>query len=64
MDLPYAVTYKKRKQQNKKYEYPNNKIDKSDRTHVDYLAYIRNRINEMTVQMDFLGSIKIDLNLF
>ena len=60
MDLPYAVTYKKRKSQNKKYEYPNNKIDRSNRTYVDYLAYIKNRINEMTVQMDFLGSIKAD----
>lgn len=60
MDLPYAVTYKKRKKQNKKYEYPNNKIDRTNRTYIDYLAYIKNRINEMTVQMDFLGSIKTD----
>lgn len=60
MDLPYAVTYKKRKRQNKKYEYPNNKVDRSNRTFLDYLAYKKSRINEMTVQMDFLGSIKSD----
>ena len=60
MDLPYAVTYKKRKSQNKKYEYPNNKIDRSNRTYIDYLSYKKHRINEMTVQMDFLGSIKTD----
>lgn len=60
MDLPYAVTYKKRKKQNKKYEYPNNRVDRSNRTYLDYLAYKKSRINEMTVQMDFLGSIKLD----
>lgn len=61
MDLPYAVTYKKRKKANKKYEYPeNNKIDRHNRTYVDYLAYRKSHINEMTVQMDFLGSIKSD----
>ena len=60
MDLPYAVTYKKRKSQNKKYEYPNNKIDRSNRTYIDYLSYKKHRINEFTVQMDFLGSIKTD----
>ncbi len=60
MDLPYAVTYKKRKKQNKKYEYPNNHVDRSNRTFLDYLAYKKSRINEMTVQMDFLGSIKSD----
>ena len=61
MDLPYAVTYKKRKKTNKKYEYPeNNKVDRHNRTYVDYLAYRKTHINEMTVQMDFLGSIKMD----
>ena len=61
MDLPYAVTYKKRKKANKKYEYPeNSKIDRHNRTYVDYLAYRRSHINEMTVQMDFLGSIISD----
>ena len=61
MDLPYAVTYKKRKRQNKKYEYPeNNKFDRHNRTYVDYLAYRKSHMNEMTVQMDFLGSIVSD----
>ena len=60
MDLPYAVTYKKRKKQIKSYEYPNNKVDRSNRNYLDYLAYKKIRINEMTVQMDFLGSIKTD----
>lgn len=40
MDLPYAVTYKKRKQ-NKKYDYSNNKIDRSNRTYLDYLVFKR-----------------------
>ena len=61
MDLPYAVTYKKRKKANKKYEYPeNNKIDRHNRTYIDYLAYKKSHINEMTTQMDFLGSIVSD----
>jgi len=61
MDLPYAVTYKKRKKQNKKYEYPGNgKIDRHNRTYIDYLAYKKSHINEMTTQMDFLGSIVSD----
>lgn len=60
MDLPYAVTYKKRKAKIKEYEYPNNNIDRSNRTFLDYLAYRKAKINEITVQMDFLGSIKQD----
>lgn len=60
MDLPYAVTYKKRKKQIKEYDYPNNNIDRSNRTFIDYLAYMKSHINELTVQMDFLGSIKSD----
>ena len=61
IDLPYAVTYKKRKKQNKKYEYPeNNKVDRHNRTYVDYLAYKKTHINEFTTQMDFLGAIKAD----
>lgn len=60
MDLPYAVTYKKRKRKIKEYDYPNNKIDRTNRTYLDYLAYKKTRINEITVQMDFLGSIKSD----
>lgn len=60
IDLPYAVTYRKRKKKIKEYDYPNNKIDRSNRTYLDYLAYKKSRINEITVQMDFLGSIKSD----
>ncbi|HHT66785.1 MAG TPA: helix-turn-helix domain-containing protein [Erysipelotrichaceae bacterium] len=60
MDLPYAVTYKKRKKINKKYDYPNNRVDRSNRSYLDYLSYRKVRLNEMTVQMDFLGSIKSD----
>jgi len=58
-DLPYALKYKKRKVQNKKYEY-RTKINRSNRTFLDYLSYMHTRINEKTVQMDFLGSIKTD----
>ena len=60
MDLPYAVTYKKRKKSIKQYEYPNNKIDRFNREYLDYLAYKKSHLNEITTQMDFLGSIKTD----
>lgn len=61
MDLPYAVTYKKRKKANKKYEYPeNSKVDRHNRTFIDYLAYKKSHLNEFTSQMDFLGAIKTD----
>lgn len=60
MDLPYAVTYKKRKKTNKQYAYPNNKVDRLNREYLDFLAYKKKHLNEMTVQMDFLGSIKTD----
>lgn len=61
MDLPYAVTYKKRKKVNKRYEYPENyKVNRLNRTFIDYLSYKKTHLNEMTVQMDFLGSIKTD----
>lgn len=59
IDLPYAVKYKKRKQ-NKKYDYSNNKIDRSNRTFLDYLEHRRAFPGEYTVQMDFLGSIISD----
>lgn len=61
MDLPYAVTYKKRKRAIKKYEYPgNNKVDRHNRTYLDYLAYKKSHLNELGSQMDFLGSIIAD----
>ena len=61
IDLPYAVSYKKRKKQNKKYEYlENRKINRSNRTYLDYLSYTKRHPFEYEVQMDFLGSIKKD----
>lgn len=59
IDLPYAVTYKKRKH-NKKYEYSNNKIDRSNHTYLDYLSYIHKNPRVNVWQLDFLGSIKSD----
>ncbi len=60
MDLPYAVTYKKRKRKSKEYDYSDSKIDRSNRTYLDYLSCMKSHINEITAQMDFLGSIKSD----
>ena len=62
IDLPYAVTYKKRKH-NKKYEYSENKtIDRTGHTYIDYLAYIHKHPGIYVWQLDFLGSIKTDNN--
>lgn len=62
IDLPYAVTYKKRKH-NKKYEYSeNNNIDRSGHTYLDYLAYLHKHTGIYVWQLDFLGSIKTDNN--
>lgn len=61
MDLPYAVTYKKRKH-NKKYEYSNNNIDRSGHTYLDYLSYTHKNPGIYTWQLDFLGAIKTDNN--
>ena len=61
-DLPYAVTYKKRKY-NKKYEYSeNNKIDRTGHTYIDYLAYIHKHPGIYVWQLDFLGTIKTNNN--
>ena len=61
-DLPYAVTYKKRKH-NKKYEYSeNNKIDRTGHTYIDYLAYLHQNPGIYVWQLDFLGTIKTDNN--
>lgn len=59
IDLPYAVKYKKRKHK-KKYEYSNNKIDRSNHTYLDYLSYIHKNPNVNVWQLDFLGAIKTD----
>ena len=60
MDLPYAVTYKKRKVK-KQYEYNENKgIDRTGRTYIDFLSFMFNNPNLIHIQMDFLGNIKTD----
>jgi len=59
IDLPYAVTYKQRKH-NKKYNYSNNVIDRSNHTYLDYLAFIHQYPRANAWQLDFLGSIKTD----
>ena len=61
IDLPFAVKYKKRKH-NKKYEYTDNKIDRSNHTYIDYLAYLHNHPGINVWQLDFLGAIKTDNN--
>ena len=59
MDLPYAVTYKKRKKANKKYDYPENtKFSRNNRTYIDFLAYKNSHPGLFHTQMDFLGAIK------
>lgn len=59
IDLPCAVTYKKRKH-NSKYDYSNNSIDRSNHTYLDYLAFIHQNPKSYVWQLDFLGSIKVD----
>lgn len=60
IDLPYAVKYKKRKSL-KKYEYKeNSRIDRSQRTFLDFLAFQHDRPGLFHAQMDFLGSINSD----
>lgn len=62
IDLPYAVSYKKRKH-NKKYEYSENrKIDRTGHTYIDYLAYKHKHPGIYVWQLDFLGTIKTDNN--
>lgn len=59
IDLPYAVTYKKRKKANKKYDYSENtKFSRNNRTYLDYLAYKNSHPGLFHTQMDFLGAIK------
>lgn len=62
IDLPYAVTYKKRKHK-KKYDYSNNKIDRSNHTYLDYLAFMHKNPGTYVWQLDFLGNIKADNNI-
>lgn len=59
IDLPFAVKYKPRKH-NKKYDYPNNNINRSNHTYLDYLLFIHQNPHAYVWQLDFLGSIKTD----
>ena len=59
LDLPYAVKYKKRKR-NKKYDYSNNKIDRTGHTYIDYLSFVHKNPGIYVWQLDFLGAIKTD----
>jgi IS30 family transposase len=61
-DLPFAVRYKKRKH-NKKYDYPNNNIDRTNHTFLDYLSFVHKFPKAKVWQLDFLGAIKIDVNM-
>lgn len=58
LDLPYAKTYKVRNK--KKYDYSSNKMDRSNRTYLDYLEYRRSFPGDFGIQMDFLGTIISD----
>ena len=57
IDLPYCQIQKKH---NKKYEYTDNKIDRSNHTYLNYLSYIHKNSNCNLWQLDFLGTIKSD----
>ena len=58
--LPYAVTYKKRKTR-KEYEYKeNSSINRENRTYLDFLLFVHVNPNLFHVQMDFLGNIRSD----
>lgn len=59
IDLPYAVKYKKRKH-NKKYDYSNNNIDRTNHTYLDYLDFMHKNPGINVWQLDFLGAIKSD----
>ena len=60
IDLPLAVTYKKRKKYKKKYDYSDNFIDRSNHTYLDYLNFMNKNPHVFGWQLDFLGSIKSD----
>lgn len=44
----------------KKYDYPNNNINRSNHTYLDYLVFIHQNPRAYVWQLDFLGSIKTD----
>lgn len=59
IDLPYDVTYKKRIKIKKEYEYNESKIDRCNRTFIDYLAFSK-ASNLYTTELDFLCSKRGD----
>lgn len=62
-DLPYAAKYKKRKH-TQKYDYStsNKKIDRTNHTYLDYLAYMKGHTWCNVWQLDFLGNKRGDKN--
>ena len=42
------------------YDYSDNKIDRTNRTYLDFLVFMRSHIGILHTQMDFLGAIKQD----
>lgn len=46
--LTQLLIKRERNKTNKKYKYPgNNKVDRMNRTYIDYLAYKKSHINEL-----------------
>lgn len=62
MDLPRKVKLKKRKRKmdNKKYDYSSNPIDVSNRTYLNYLRFKNQNPGLFHVEMDFLGKLQSD----
>ena len=42
------------------YDYSDNKIDRTNRTYLDFLVFMRSHIGILHTQIDFLGAIKQD----
>lgn len=63
IDLPRMVKLKKRRSKaTKKYDYSKNKIDRTRRTYIDFLAFKHQYPGRFHAQMDFLGKIRSDVN--
>ena len=59
-ELIYLMLLNKKRKHNKKYDYSNNNIDRSNHTYLDYLSYMHKNPNCNICQLDFLGTIKSD----
>ena len=59
-ELIYLMLLNKKRKHNKKYDYSNNNIDRSNHTYLDYLSYMHKNPNCNVWQLDFLGTIKSD----